>query len=58
MKTLKVVKIGGNVIDDQEARDYGTVRVANSVTNKAEAERIFRKWADLLVKGLDEAHGK
>jgi hypothetical protein len=46
------------VSDDQESRDYGTVQVANSVTNKAEAERIFRRWADLLVKALDRAHGK
>lgn len=46
------------VSDDQESRDYGMVRVANSVTNKAEAERIFRRWADLLVKALDQAHGR
>ena len=46
------------VIDDREALDHGTVRVSNSVTNQAEAERIFRRWADLLVKALNEAHGR
>jgi len=36
--------------------DNGMVGVANSVTNKAAADRILTRWADRLRKGLDDAH--
>jgi len=48
----------GRVVDAQAARDNGYMRFSNSVTNKAEADRIMRKWAKLLVAKLDEVHGK
>jgi hypothetical protein len=31
---------------------------ANSVTNKAAADRIIRAWADTLRKALDEVKGQ
>lgn len=34
----------------------GFVEVANRVTNKAAADRILTRWADRLVKGLNDAH--
>ena len=48
----------GRVADSQSARDTGHMSIANSVTNKAEAERMLRKWARQLVAKLDEVHGK
>ena len=48
----------GEVLDAQRARDTGFMQYSNRVTNKAEADRIFRKWSNLLVKALDEAHKK
>jgi hypothetical protein len=29
---------------------------SNSVTNRAEARRLFARWAKLLREGLDEIH--
>lgn len=48
----------GRVADSQSAVDRGYMTVTNSVTNKAEADRMLRKWAKLLVQGLDRANGK
>jgi len=48
----------GRVIDAEAARDHGTMHVSNRVTNQAEADRILRKWADVLVDKLDAVHGK
>ena len=36
----------------------GTGQVANSVTNRAAAQRIIRMWADTLRKALDEVKGQ
>ncbi|MEE4144798.1 MAG: DUF3313 family protein [Halieaceae bacterium] len=43
------------VIDQQRGRDSGYMQWSNSVTNQADAERILRRWAEQLRKGLDEA---
>jgi hypothetical protein len=46
-------------IDPEAGRTAGGfVQWQNGVTNKAEADQILRKWADVLRKRLDEAHGK
>jgi hypothetical protein len=42
--------------DRRNASDMGTMMWQNSVTNKAEADRQLQKWADLLVKALENAH--
>jgi hypothetical protein len=44
------------VIDAEGGRDHGTIR--NRATNKAEADRILRKWADILRGHMDQVHGK
>jgi len=44
--------------DFQRARDNGTFQWASSVSNRAEARRVLRRWADMLVEALDEVHGK
>ena len=46
----------GRVIDRSSARGSGRITISNSVTNRAEADRMLRRWADLLRKALDEAH--
>lgn len=46
----------GRVADPQA--DDNVAHVANRVTNKAAADLILRRWADLLVKHLDEATHK
>jgi len=45
----------GEVVDAQAARDRGTMHYANRVTNKADADIILKKWANLLVDALNEA---
>lgn len=39
--------------DRRHARPAGGARRANSVTNRAEADRVIRKWARALREGLD-----
>ena len=46
------------VVDEKAGRDHGGMQISNRVTNVAEADRILRKWADILRQKLDEAHGK
>ena len=48
----------GRVVDRQNARDVGNIQMANQITNKAEADRMFRKWADLLIAKMDSVMGK
>ena len=45
----------GRVIDRQRARNNMSMQVTNSVTNRAEADRMLRRWADILRDALDEA---
>ena len=46
------------VVDAEAAHDSGYMQISNSVTNMSEANRIFRKWAKILVAKTDAAHGK
>jgi hypothetical protein len=46
----------GQVIDPEEAEEMGGFGMsANSVTNKAAADRILHSWADILAKYLGDA---
>ncbi len=40
-------------VDRKGARDTGMMQVSNRVTNKAEADRMFKKWAGLLITNMD-----
>lgn len=42
-------------VDPQQATDYGHVRIRNSVTNRADADRILKRWADTLGTFLERA---
>ncbi len=46
------------VVDRQNARDNGMMQITSRVTNKAEADRMFRKWAGLLIAKMDSVMGK
>jgi hypothetical protein len=48
----------GRVVDRQNARDSGMMMVANEVTNRAEARRLFKKWAGLLTAKMDSVMAK
>jgi hypothetical protein len=48
----------GRVVDRKNARDNGMMQMTSRVTNKAEADRLFRKWAGLLIAKLDSVMGK
>jgi Protein of unknown function (DUF3313) len=50
-------EILARVIDRRSARDYGYMQWSSSVTNRNEAKKMFRRWADLLREGLDQFHG-
>lgn len=45
------------VTDRKKAPDQRPMRITNSVTNKAEADRIMRRWAKMLVDKLDSVRG-
>lgn len=47
-------EIVGRVIDKQRARDTGHIQWTNSVTNRAEANRILKRWATVLVDMLEQ----
>lgn len=49
-------QIIARAIDRGNARDMGTMMWQNSVTNRAEADRLLEKWAGLARKALDNAH--
>jgi hypothetical protein len=46
------------VVDAEEAGQNSFAHRANSVTNRQAFERTTDAWAKILVKRLDEAHGK
>ncbi|MFN8628342.1 MAG: DUF3313 family protein [Candidatus Binatia bacterium] len=46
------------VVDTKQAASTGRLQWANSVTNSAEARRVFGDWADRLRRALDEVNGK
>ena len=45
------------VIDPEAALDRGQFQWANAVTNRMEADRILRKWAELLNSRLKAVKG-
>ncbi len=48
----------GQVIDRERDNEDGSIGYSNHVANRAEAERVLRKWAELLAAALDEAKVK
>ncbi len=48
----------GRVVDRKNSRDKGMMQISNQVTNKSDADRMFRKWAGLLIAKMDSVMGK
>ena len=46
------------ITDRKKAPDQRPMRIANRVTNKADADRIMRRWALMLVEKLESVHGR
>lgn len=46
------------VLDTEDPGEGGFAQRATRVSNKAALDSTLRHWAELLVKRLDEAHGK
>jgi len=47
-------EILARAIDRRNMQNYGTARWANSVSNRADAARMFKRWASLLRQAMDE----
>lgn len=44
----------GRALDKRETRNTGQVQVANRVTNSADFRMLFKQWASISVKGMEE----
>jgi hypothetical protein len=44
----------GMAVDRREARGTGFVSWTNSVSNRSDFRRLFRQWAQICIKGLDD----
>jgi len=47
-------EILARLVDRRRMQDYGIARWANSVTNRVDAARMFKRWATLLREGMDD----
>jgi hypothetical protein len=47
-------EILARAIDRRRMGNYGVARWASSVSNRADAARMFKRWASLLRQGMDE----
>ncbi len=48
----------GEVADKQGGRNSARLEWSNAVSNRAEAKRVLRRWANLLADALDEANNR
>ena len=44
----------GRVLDRRETRDTGVPQLTSSVTNVADFRALFKQWAGISIKGLEE----
>jgi hypothetical protein len=51
-------QILARAVDREADRGGGSIQWQNRVTNRADADRILRRWARALRAALDEVHGK
>jgi hypothetical protein len=51
-------EILARAVNPKDARDMGTMMWQNSVTNRAEADRLLEKWAGLARMALTGARSK
>lgn len=48
----------GRVVDRKAARDSSMMQISSRSRNKFEADRLFKKWAGLLIAKMDSVMGK
>jgi len=48
----------GRIVDRKASRNSGTWTISSRVSNKAEADRIFRQWTGLLIAKMDSVMAK
>jgi hypothetical protein len=46
----------GRALDRRETRSTGRAQITNAVTNLADFKALFRRWADIVVKGFQDLH--
>lgn len=46
-------QILARAIDSKEARDHGSFRWATAASNRSEARKMLRRWAEMLVERLE-----
>jgi hypothetical protein len=51
-------EILARAVDQRRANHIGDVEETSFGTNTADARRLLKHWADLLIEKLDEVHGK
>lgn len=51
-------QILARAVDRKRARDYHQFRWASAASNRQEARRALKAWAEMLVEGLNEARGQ
>jgi hypothetical protein len=51
-------EILARAIDRRNMQNYGVARWSNSVTNRADAQRMFSRWAKLLRSSMDEVRSE
>lgn len=52
-------EILARIVDRRRMGDYGGyMRWSTSVSQRADAQRLFKRWADMLRTGLDEVHAE
>jgi len=44
----------GRVVDRRETRESGHAQITNRVTNTSDFRVLFKDWANVTIKGLDE----
>ena len=48
----------GRAVDTVQGRETANFEITNSVTNLGAARNALTKWANILVKGLNDADGR
>ena len=51
-------EILARAVDKRRGMDQNRLQWTNSVSNRADANRVLKRWASILREGLDEARGQ
>ncbi|MEH6548407.1 MAG: DUF3313 family protein [Pseudomonadales bacterium] len=51
-------EILARIVDRKRTRDSGYMQWSSSVSNRADAKRMFKRWATMLREGFDDLHSE